>query len=138
MDFIYIPFGWLMRVLYNLVNNYGLALLFFTLITRIVMLPLSIKQQKSMAKMTVYNPLIQEVQKKYANNREKMNEEMTKLYTEYDIKPTMGCGPIVIQMAFVMVLYKVIQQPLRFFGGIIHAGVDGAEAHIFRLAGGTA
>lgn len=118
MDFIYIPFGWLMRVLYNLVNNYGLALLFFTLITRIIMLPLSIKQQKSMAKMTVYNPLIQEVQKKYANNREKMNEEMTKLYTEYDIKPTMGCGPLVIQMAFVMVLYKVIQQPLRFFVGL--------------------
>ena len=92
MDFIYIPFGWLMRVLYNLVNNYGLALLFFTLITRIVMLPLSIKQQKSMAKMTVYNPLIQEVQKKYANNREKMNEEMTKLYTEYDIQIHASCA----------------------------------------------
>ncbi|MBQ8610606.1 MAG: YidC/Oxa1 family membrane protein insertase [Oscillospiraceae bacterium] len=118
MDFIIIPFGWLMKVLYNLVNNYGIALLLFTLVTRIVMLPLSIKQQKSMAKMTVYNPLIQEVQKKYANNREKMNEEMTKLYTEYDIKPTMGCGPMIVQMAFVMVLYEVIRKPLRFFVGL--------------------
>ncbi len=118
LDFIIIPFGWLMKVLYNLVSNYGVALLLFTLITRIVMLPLSIKQQKSMAKMTVYNPLIQEVQKKYANNREKMNEEMTKLYTEYDIKPTMGCGPMIFQMAFVMILYEVIRKPLRFFVGL--------------------
>ena len=118
MDFIIRPFGWLMEILYSLVNNYGLALLLFTVLTRIVMLPLSIKQQKSMAKMTVYNPLIQEIQKKYANNREKQQEEMTKLYTEYDIKPTMGCGPMIIQMAFVMVLYEVIRKPLRHFVGL--------------------
>ena len=118
MDFIIRPFGWLMEILYSFVNNYGLALLLFTVLTRIVMLPLSIKQQKSMAKMTVYNPLIQEIQKKYANNREKQQEEMTKLYTEYDIKPTMGCGPMAIQMAFVMVLYEVIRKPLRHFVGL--------------------
>lgn len=118
MDFIIRPFGWLMEILYSLVNNYGVALLLFTLLTRVVMLPLSIKQQKSMAKMTVYNPLIQEIQKKYANNREKQQEEMTKLYTEYDIKPTMGCGPMIVQMAFVMVLYEVIRKPLRHFVGL--------------------
>ncbi len=118
MDIIIVPFGWLMRVLYDLVSNYGMALLLFTIITRIIMLPISISQQKSMAKMGVYNPLIQEVQKKYANNRQKQQEELTKLYTDYDIKPTMGCMPMMIQMAFVMILYQVIQKPLRFMVGI--------------------
>ncbi len=123
MDFIITPFGWLMRVLYDLVSNYGMALLLFTVITRIIMLPISISQQKSMAKMSVYNPLIQEVQKKYANNRQKQQEELTKLYTDYNIKPSMGCMPMMIQMAFVMILYQVIQKPLRFMVGV------GSEAY---------
>lgn len=118
MNLIVAPFGWLMRVLYQLVDNYGLALLFFTVITRVIMLPISISQQKSMAKMSVYNPLIQEIQKKYANNREKQQEEMTRLYTDYNIKPSMGCMPMLLQFAFVMILYQVIQQPLRYMVGL--------------------
>ena len=118
MDFIIIPFGWLMRVLYNFVGNYGFALLLFTIITRLLMLPISISQQKSMAKMSVYNPLITEVQKKYANNRQKQQEEITKLYTEYNLKPTAGCLPMMLQMAFVLILYQVIQKPLRYLVGI--------------------
>lgn len=118
MSIIVAPFGWLMRVLYQLVNNYGLALLLFTIITRVLMLPISISQQKSMAKMSVYNPLIQEIQKKYANNRQKQQEEMTKLYTEYNIKPSMGCGPMILQLAFVMILYQVIQMPMRYMIGL--------------------
>lgn len=117
-DFIVVPFGWLMRMLYNLVGNYGMALLLFTVITRLLMLPLGISQQKSMAKMSVYNPMIQEIQKKYANNRMKQQEEMTKLYTEYNIKPTTGCLPMLIQFPLIMILYQVIQKPLRYIVGI--------------------
>ena len=132
MDFIIIPFGWLMRVLYSWFSNYGVALLLFTIITRFIMLPLSISQQKTMAKTSVYQPLIDEVNKKYANNREKQQEEMMKLYNDYGIKPSMGCGPLIVQMIFVLVLYQVIQKPLRFFVGV------GSEAYnaIIELAKG--
>ncbi len=112
------PFGRLMQLLFDVFGNYGIALLIFTILTRLVMLPTSISQQKSMAKMSVYNPIIQEVQKKYANNREKQQEEMTKLYTEYGIKPSMGCGAMVFQLAFVMILYQVIQKPLLYMVGL--------------------
>lgn len=118
LEYIVVPFGWLLRVMYSLVGNYGFALLLFTVLTRLLMLPLGISQQKSMAKMSVYNPLIQEVQKKYANNREKQQEELTKLYTEYNIKPTTGCLPMLIQFPLIMILYQVIQKPLRYLVGV--------------------
>ena len=74
------PLGWIMWACFKVLPIYGVALVLFTLIVRVCLVPLSIKQQKSMVKMQIFRPRMEEIQKKYANNREKMNEEMMKLY----------------------------------------------------------
>lgn len=118
MDILATPLGWLMEKIYLLVNNYGVALLLFTLLSRIVILPLSIKQQKSMAKMSAYNPIIQEIQKKYAKDKNKQQEEMMKLYEEYGFSPNFGCLPMIIQMIIMFGLVQVIYRPLRYILGV--------------------
>lgn len=107
------PLGYVMWALYKLVPNYAVALLLFTLITRLILLPLAIKQQKSMAKMTVFQPKMQELQKKYANNKEKLQEEMMKLYSEEGYNPMSGCLPLLIQLPILMGLIDVIYKPLK-------------------------
>ena len=106
------PLGWIMWACYQVVHNYGVALIFFTLLTKIILLPLSIKQQKSQVKMALFQPKMQEIQKKYANNREKMNEEMTKLYQKEGYNPMSGCMPLLIQMPILFGLIDVIYKPL--------------------------
>lgn len=103
-----------MQFFCQLFQNYGIALLFFTLLTKFVLMPLSIKQQKSMARMSAYQPLIQDIQKKWANDKNRQQQEMMKLYEDYHISPTMGCLPLLIQFPILMALYTVIRQPLKF------------------------
>ena len=74
------PFGWLMYGLYHLVNSYGVALILFTLVVKLLLFPLALKQQKSTIKMQIIQPKIQEIQAKYKNNQAKMNEELQALY----------------------------------------------------------
>ena len=74
------PLGLIMRLLYNILHSYGWSLIIFTLLVKLVMVPLSIKQQKSSAKMAAIQPQMQEIQKMYAKNQQKMNEELQKLY----------------------------------------------------------
>ena len=71
-----IPLGYILYFCYQIVSNYGLALILFTLITRLILLPLSVKQQKSMVKMAIFRPKMEEIQKKYGKNQQKLTEEM--------------------------------------------------------------
>ncbi|MDO5602401.1 MAG: YidC/Oxa1 family membrane protein insertase [Oscillospiraceae bacterium] len=103
-----------MQFICQLFQNYGIALFFFTLLTKFILMPLSIKQQKSMARMSAYQPLIQDIQKKWANDKNRQQQEMMKLYEDYNISPTMGCLPLLIQFPILMALYTVIRQPLKF------------------------
>lgn len=103
-----------MKWICDFFQNYGIALFFFTLLTKIVLMPLSIKQQKSMARMSAYQPLIMDIQKKWANDKQRQQQEMMKLNEDYDIRPTMGCLPMLIQMPILMGLYNVIRQPLKY------------------------
>lgn len=86
------PLGWVMWACFKVIPIYGVALLLFTIIVRACLVPLSIKQQKSMVKMQIFKPRMDEIQKKYANNKEKMNEEMMKLYQEENYNP--GCRAV--------------------------------------------
>ena len=79
-EIIGIPLGWVMWLCYKVVRNYGVALIIFTLITKMLMFPMSLKRQKSSIKMAMIKPKLDNIQKKYANNKEKLNEEMMKLY----------------------------------------------------------
>ena len=107
-----IPLGYILYFCYQIVSNYGLALILFTLITRLILLPLSVKQQKSMVKMAIFRPKMEEIQKKYGKNQQKLTEEMQKLYQKEGYSPMAGCLPSLIQFPILFGLIDVIYRPL--------------------------
>jgi len=126
------PLGWIMWLCYKIIPMYAVALILFTIITRLVLLPFSIKQQKSTVQMKIIQPKIVEIQNKYANNREKMQQELEALYARENYNPMAGCLPMLIQMPILFGLIDVIYKPLthiaRLSGDLIQPmlqmGVD--------------
>lgn len=114
MNFLATPLGWIMKLCYELVSNYGIALLIFTLITRLVVFPLNIKQQKSTAKMSMLTPELEKLKKKYKNNKEKLNEETMKLYNKENANPMASCLPMVITLVILWSLIPVVYGPLTY------------------------
>lgn len=114
MAILGIPFGWVMHWLQELIGNYGWTIIVFTVLVRLLMTPLTIKQQKSSAKMAAFQPKLQELQKRYKNNQQKYQEEMMKLYEREGISPTAGCLPMVFQMVFLFGVIEVMYRPLRY------------------------
>ena len=88
---ICIPFAWVVRLFYNMTGSYGMAIILFTIVTKLLMLPFQMKSKKSMMRMSRMSGKMQEIQKKYANNQMKMNEEIQKLYAEEGVNPMSGC-----------------------------------------------
>lgn len=108
------PLGWLMWLCYIVTNNYGISLLVFTLLIRLMLFPLSLKQQKSTVKMQMFQPQLKELQEKYKNNKEKLNEETMALYQKEGVNPASGCLPLLIQMPILFGLIDVIYRPLSY------------------------
>ena len=113
--YICIPFAALLRLFYNLTSSYGLSLIFFTLVIKLVLLPFQMKSKKSMVRMNRMSGRMQEIQKKYANNQMKMNEEMQKFYAEEGINPMSGCLWSFLPMPILIALYYIIREPVVFF-----------------------
>ena len=90
------PLGFIIRTIYNLVQNYGLSMLLFTVIIKLILMPLQVKSQKAMKKQQKIQPIIAELQKKYANNQQKLQAEMMKVYKENGVSMTGGCLPLLI------------------------------------------
>lgn len=116
LDFIARPLGKFLLFIYDTIafHNYGLAIIFFTIIVRLVLLPLTLKQYKSSAKMQELQPLIADIQKRYKDDKEKLNQETMKVYQENNYNPASGCLPVLLQMPILITLYWVIVQPLKF------------------------
>ncbi len=106
------PLGWIMYAIYFVVRNYGVALILFTLLTKILMFPLAVKQQKSTARMAAFQPKMEKLRQKYGNNKQKYQEEMAKLYTEEGYNPMSGCLPLLIQFPILFGLIDVVYRPL--------------------------
>lgn len=106
-------FGALLTFFYRLTNSYGVALILFTLVTRAILFPLAIKQQRSTAEMARMRPKLDEIQKKYAKDKTKLNEENMKLYQEEGYNPLAGCLPMLVQLPILLGLYQVISNPLK-------------------------
>jgi len=113
--YICVPFAWLLRGLYSLTGSYGLALILFTLVVKLVLLPFQVKSKKSMMRMTRFQPKIKEIQTKYANNQMKMNEELQRLYAEEKINPMGGCLWSLLPFPILIALYSIIRQPMSRF-----------------------
>ncbi len=123
MDIISIPFGWIMRVCYSLVDNYFVALLLFAVVMQIVLLPFSIKQQKNSVRQAKLAPKMAALRKKYAGRndaatQQKLQEEMQELYKRENYNPASGCLPLLIQMPILLALFNVVMNPLRHISGI--------------------
>lgn len=112
------PLGWLMKGCYKLIGNYGIALLVFTLVTRLLMLPLSIKQQKSTARMSMIQPELENLKKKYAKNQEKLNEETMALYQKHGVNPMASCLPMLISMLILFSMIPVIYGPMTYVSDV--------------------
>lgn len=109
------PFGWLLYVLYEFTNNYGIAIIIFSAIVQLVLLPITAKSKKSMMKMSRLTPRIQEIQRKYANDQQKQNEAIQQLQKEEGA--TMGCGGClwsIVPMLILLPLLQVVRQPIVY------------------------
>ena len=106
LDYIAVPLGQFLNFIYNTLafHSYGLAIIIFTLVIKIVLLPLSINQYRSMARMQEVQPEIQEIQKRYKNDKEKLNQELMRVYQEKKVNPAGGCAPLLIQMPILISL----------------------------------
>ena len=110
--YICVPFAWLVRLFYNLTGSYGVALILFTLVIKLILLPFQMKSKKSMLRMNRLSGQMKDIQKRYANNQMKMNEEMQKLYAEEGINPMSGCLWSFIPLPILIALYSIIRQPI--------------------------
>ena len=119
-DIIAGPMGAVLKFIYDHIafQNYGIAIILFTVGIKSLMLPLTIKQVQSTSKMGVLQPQMQEIQKKYKDDKEKQSAELMKLYQENKVSPAGGCLPLLIQMPVLFSLYYVISQPLKYMAGI--------------------
>jgi YidC/Oxa1 family membrane protein insertase len=106
----------LLKFLFNLVHNWGMAIVLMTLIIYVILFPLSVKQMKSMKEMQVLQPKMEQLRKTYANDTKKLNEEMMKLYKEHKVNPLGGCLPMILQIPIFIALYQVLSRSIALKG----------------------
>ena len=107
-------FGYLLEFLYNTINNYGLAIILFTVIIKLLLLPLSIKQQRTMKKSSELQEKMKTIQFKYKNDPEKMNQEIMNLYKTENMSPFSGCITAIVQFLLLLSIFYLVRSPLTF------------------------
>ncbi|MBN1623311.1 MAG: YidC/Oxa1 family membrane protein insertase [Clostridia bacterium] len=105
--------------LYNTIgfHNFGLTIIFFTLITKLILFPLTLKSQKSSQEMSALQPEVKRLQEKYKNDKEKQNQEIQALYKENNVSCMGGCLPMLLQFPILIALYSVLRRPLTLVVG---------------------
>ena len=114
MNIISNALGHVLRIIFELVQNYGLSIILFTIVVKVLLLPLTIKQTKSTKAMQDIQPKILEIQTKYKDKPEKQQQEIMKIYTEAKINPLAGCLPLLIQMPILIALFSVLREPVTY------------------------
>jgi YidC/Oxa1 family membrane protein insertase len=107
-------FGYVLNFLYELIHNYGLAIILFSVVIKIIMLPISIKQQKTMKKSAKIQDELREIQDKYKNNPEKLNQETMELYKREKMNPFSGCLSGIIQIILLLSIFYLVRSPLTY------------------------
>ena len=127
MDFsqiILTPFSWLLKF-FESFSNYGVALILFAIVVKLILFPFSMKSKRSMIQMNLIQGKVQQIQKQYARNREKMNEEIQKLYAKENVNPMGGCLWSMIPLFILWPLYAIIRRPLYH---LMHLSEEAIEA----------
>jgi len=113
-DIIRVPFGYLLEFLYNITSNYGIALILFALVVKLILLPMGMKSKKSTMKMSRLSPYLKELERKYGSDQQKYQQEMMKFYKEEGVSPTGGCLWSFVPLLILLPLYHVIRMPLQY------------------------
>lgn len=111
-DIIGIPFGYLMYLIYSLCHNYALAIIIFTVVTKLLLFPVNYHTQKGSARMQLLNPKMQKLRKSFANNPQRLQEEQQKLYQQEGINPMGSCLPAFVQMFLLFGVIDVVYKPI--------------------------
>ncbi len=111
---ITVPFGWLIAQLYQLTSNYGVALIIFAVLVKLILFPVTAKSKRSSMKMSRLSPRVQALQKKYENDPQKQNEELQKLYKEEGVSMGGGCLWSLVPLLILFPLYTVIREPITY------------------------
>ncbi|HYE10296.1 MAG TPA: YidC/Oxa1 family membrane protein insertase [Patescibacteria group bacterium] len=117
LNFIAMPMGQLLNWIVNVVGDYGYAIIAFTIITKLLLLPINIKQTHSTKRMNEIQPKMKALQEKYKNDKEKLNEKLMELYKEEKYNPASGCLPALIQLPIVIALFNVLREPVKYVFG---------------------
>lgn len=115
--------GWVIRIIYNH-TNYFTSIIIFTILTRLILLPLFIIQMKSTQELNKVGPLAKKIQDKYKNDKQKQAEELTKLYSEYKVNPIAGCLPTLIQIPLILAMFYIVKQPLTYVKNMPYEQVE--------------
>ena len=107
-------FGYLLNFLYNLLNNYGLAIIIFSIVIKLILLPLTIKQQKTMEKTNKMQDELKSLQFKYKNDPEKLNKEMMDMYKRENMSPFSGCLSSIVQLVLILAVFYLVRSPLTY------------------------
>ena len=107
-------FGYALNFIYNIFNNYGIAIIIFTIILKALMIPMNIKQQKTMKKSAKIQVKSREIQEKYSNDPTRMNQELMDLYKSENMSPFSGCLSSIIQMVVIISIFFLVSRPLTF------------------------
>ena len=120
------PFVWLLTAFYNLTGSYGLALILFALVVKLILFPFSLKGKRSMIQMNMLSGKMQKLQKQYGKDRERYNMEVQKLYEKEKVNPMGGCLWSFLPLPILMALYVIIRRPMMYLMGIPDAAVTSA------------
>lgn len=107
-------FGYILNFIYNFIGNYGLAIILFSILIKIIMIPISIKQQKTMKKSAKLQTKMKEIQVKYKNNPEKLNQATMELYKSENMSPFSGCLSAIVQLILLFSVFYLVKSPLTY------------------------
>ena len=112
IDFFSNIFGYVLNFIYSLISNYGIAIILFSILLKLLLLPLSIKQQKTVKKTEKMQKELKVIQERYKNNPEKLNQEMMALYKRENMSPFSGCFSGIIQIILLFAMFSLVRNPL--------------------------
>jgi YidC/Oxa1 family membrane protein insertase len=129
------PLGALLHLIYNMVGNYGVAIILFTIVVKVILLPLTFKQLQSTKAMNDIQPELKKLQEKYKNDKTTLNEKTMSLYKEHSINPMAGCLPLLIQLPILFGLFAALRAPIEYvFAGDAAAAAVATSAPFLWMA----
>jgi YidC/Oxa1 family membrane protein insertase len=109
------PMLWLLKAFYSLIGNWGVAIIFLTIVVKLILLPLNQKSMRSMKEMSKLKPMMEELKKKYGEDKQKLNQEMMSMYKTHKINPMGGCFPMLLQMPIWIALYRMLYSSVELY-----------------------